>query len=60
MKSSFHLYIFMFMLFFTIGVSSHEIELDAIVVDDDAILDSGVKPYEILSSQDFELIQNTS
>ena len=57
MKSSFHLYILTFMLFFTTGVSSHEIELDAIVVDDDAILDSGVKPYEILSSQDFELIQ---
>ena len=57
MKSSFHLYILTLMLIFNFSVFSHEIELGAIVVDDDEILDSCVKPYDILSPKDFEMIQ---
>ena len=47
-----------FLLFFFLNNGfAHEIELEAIVVDDDEILDSGVKPFDILSAQDFEIIQ---
>ena len=43
-----------FLIFVVQNVSAHEIELEAIVVDDDPILDSGVKPYDIITEYDFE------
>ena len=38
-----------FLIFVVQNVLAHEIELEAIVVDDDPILDSGVKPYDIIT-----------
>ena len=58
MKSYPHIFLQVFFLVFVVqNVSAHEIELEAIVVDDDPILDSGVKPYDIITEYDFDLIK---
>ena len=36
---------------------AHAIELEAIVVDDDTILDSGVKPFDVIEEFDFNLLK---
>ena len=46
-----------FLIFVVQNVLAHEIELEAIVVDDDPILDSGVKPYDIITEYDFDVIK---
>ena len=58
MKSYSHFFLQVFFLVFVVkNVSAHEIELEAIVVDDDPILDSGVKPYDIIMEYDFDVIK---
>ena len=58
MKSYPHIFLQVFFLVFVIqNASAHEIELEAIVVDDDPILDSGVKPYDIITEYDFDVIK---
>ncbi|MAF82276.1 MAG: hypothetical protein CMK52_05195 [Proteobacteria bacterium] len=58
MKVYQHIFLQVFFLVFVVqNVLAHEIELEAIVVDDDPILDSGVKPYDIITEYDFDVIK---
>lgn len=57
MFKNFNLHIAVLFLFFTYGANAHEIELGAIVVDDDSIIDSGVRPHDVLGEFEFELIK---
>ena len=57
MKSYPHIFLQVLFLVSLSNVSAHEIELEAIVVDDDPILDSGVKPYDIITEYDFDVIK---
>ena len=57
MKSYPLIFLQVFSCFVVQNVLAHEIELEAIVVDDDPILDSGVKPYDIITEYDFEVIK---
>ena len=62
MANKFLLNIFsiIFTIFFIQNAHSQDIELESILVDDDTILDSGVKPFDVLEEFDFDLIKKNN
>ena len=60
-KNSHCFFLFIFSLLIVTNSHSNnhtsEIELDSIVVDDEQIIDSGVKPFDVLNEMDFNLIK---